>query len=47
MRMIKKLYCFLFKHDFVVTGKFDNERSQWGRYDCVRCGKYIDWQYDR
>ncbi len=46
MKKIEKLWCFLRGHDFVKTSHIDNGRSQFGEYECVRCGKTHSWQYD-
>lgn len=46
LKVLAKIYCFLFKHDFVEEGKFDNGRSKYGIYKCTRCGYNHDWQYD-
>ena len=45
-KLISKLWCFLVGHDFVTEGEFDNGRSKWGAYTCVRCGYNHIWQYD-
>ena len=44
--LMAKFYCFLFRHDFVIEGEFDNGHSKWGAYKCVRCGYNHTWQYD-
>ena len=44
--MIAKIYCWLFGHDMIEEGKFDNGRSGYGAYICLRCGKIHNWQYD-
>ena len=43
---MKKLWCFLVGHDMIAEGEFDNGRSKYGAYECLRCGKIHDWQYD-
>lgn len=44
--MIAKIYCWLFKHDFVVNGDHENHHSKFGSYTCIRCGFIHNWQYD-
>lgn len=44
---MKKLYCFLFGHDCVEAGKFDNGKSEFGAFLCLRCGFTQNWQYDK
>lgn len=46
MKIISKIYCWLFKHDFIQEARLDNGRSAYGRYKCIRCGKEYAWQYD-
>ncbi len=41
-----RLFCYLFRHDFVKVFYQDNGRSQFREYECVRCGKVTDYQYD-
>ncbi len=46
MKYLKKIYCFLFRHDFVKIFYQDNGKSQMREYKCVRCGYVEDSQYD-
>lgn len=46
MELLKKIWCFLKGHDMVKEGSFDNGRSKFGGYRCMRCGKESTWQYD-
>jgi len=46
MKIITKIYCFLFRHDFVLLGKWDNGSSAFRDYECVRCGKLVQCQFD-
>lgn len=44
---IARIYCWLFKHDMVEEGKYDNGQSLFGAYECLRCGLKHQWQYDK
>jgi len=51
--LLCQLYCFFKGHDW-VSYKLDNSdvlggtwRSAWGTHTCARCGKEMEWQYDR
>ena len=46
MKLLAKIYCFLFGHDMISEGEFDNGISKYGEYGCLRCGKRHYWQYD-
>lgn len=46
MNIFDKIYCWFFGHDMVAEGNFDNGRSQFGAYRCLRCGYIHNWQYD-
>ena len=47
MKLLTKIYCWLFRHDMAAEGKFDNGQSQFGAYKCLRCGYNHLWQYDK
>ena len=46
MKILKMIYCFLFRHDLLLVYEEDNGRSQFKQYKCVRCDKEFDFQYD-
>lgn len=46
MGIISKIYCWLFRHNFIEEGKHFNGRSYYGCYRCVRCECRVNWQYD-
>jgi len=51
MKLISKIYCWLFGHDMVPEGfnlpiPHDVARSYVGAYRCMRCGKVHQYQYD-
>jgi hypothetical protein len=45
-KILLKIICLFLGHDVVSEGIFENERSKWGAYRCLRCDKIHDWQYD-
>lgn len=47
MKILAKVFCFLFRHDMIAEGNFDNGQSQFGAYRCLRCDRTHMWQYDR
>ena len=46
MKILSKIHCWLFGHDFIQESRIDNGSSQYGNYMCIRCGKEHHWQYD-
>jgi len=46
-KFISRLWCFIRGHDMVEEGSFNNDKSAWGAYRCLRCDKIHNWQYDR
>ena len=48
-----KFWCFIRGHDWIKY-QLDNKdifegvwRSTWGTHTCTRCGKEVNWQWDR
>ena len=47
MKILAKIYCWFFRHDTIAEGSYDNGRSLFGGYRCLRCGYINNWQYDK
>ncbi len=45
-KWLTKVRCFIFGHNMVDAGRFDNGCSVWGRKQCMQCGHEYDWQFD-
>lgn len=39
-----KLFCWIRGHDMLSLYSLNNGRSDWGKHQCLRCGKEVDWQ---